>query len=180
MQKKNALFKGGALAVLIGLVGTFEGYRTTAYQDTGGVWTICYGETKGVTRGQVATKSQCDNRLIQSLLEHNAPFEKLPIELPENVHLATLDWTYNVGVTNATQSTLWKYLRAGDWEQACDQLPRWANVKGKSCAVKANNCYGVYTRRLTEQKICLGEITGDQAIRALGGQKYIPDGATLQ
>ena len=180
MQKRNALFKGSLLTIVIGLVGTFEGYRTTAYQDTGNIWTICYGETLNVHRGKVATKAQCDNMLVQSLLRHNKPFESLPYELPDNVHLATLDWAYNVGTGNATRSTLWKYLKAGEWEQACDQLPRWAYVAGKDCSKRSNNCYGVYLRRHTEQQICLGQITGNHAIQALGGSKFIPDGASLQ
>lgn len=180
VQKKNALFKGSLLAIAIGLVGTFEGYRTESYQDTGKIWTICYGETLGVKAGQTASKQQCDNMLIQSLLRHNKPFESLPHQLPDNVHLATLDWVYNVGTGNATRSTLWKYLRAGEWERACDQLPRWSRVAGKDCSIRSNNCYGVYQRRHVEQQICLGQITGDQAIHALGGDKYIPDGATLQ
>ena len=78
MQTRNVLAGSTILGSLIALVAGFEGYRTDAYRDTGGVWTICYGETKGVKRGDTATKQQCDNMLIKSLLAHNKPFESLP------------------------------------------------------------------------------------------------------
>lgn len=176
MQRRNVL-TGGVLATAMGLVVGFEGYRTNAYQDTGKVWTICYGETKGVKQGDKATKQQCDNILLQSLLAHNKPFESLPVELPDNVHLATLDWAYNVGTGNATSSTLWKYLRVGQWEKACNELPKWRFVAKQDCAISSNNCSGVYKRRILEQKICLGEVTGDDAIRQLGGKVMLADGA---
>ncbi|UTC25957.1 putative lysozyme [Phage vB_KsaM-C1] len=168
MQTRNVLAGSTILGSLIALVAGFEGYRTDAYRDTGGVWTICYGETKGVKRGDTATKQQCDNMLIKSLLAHNKPFESLPYELPDNVHLATLDWAYNVGTANATSSTLWQYLRGRQWEKACNELPKWRFVANQDCSIRSNNCWGVYQRRLTEQKICLGEITGEEAARALG------------
>jgi len=177
MQKKNVLAGSTIIGTLFALVAGFEGYKTTAYQDTGKVWTICYGETKGVKRGDTATKQQCDNMLIQSLLAHNKPFESLPYELPDNVHLATLDWTYNVGTGNATSSTLWKYLRVGQWEKACNELPKWRFVAKQDCSIRSNNCWGVYQRRLMEQKICLGQITGDEAVRSLGAKVLPADGA---
>lgn len=176
MQKKN-MVTGGILATLISLVAGFEGYRQSSYQDTGGVWTICYGETAGVKKGQTATKQQCDNQLVQSLLKHNKPFESLPLELPDNVHIAALDWAYNVGTGNATSSTLWKYLKVGQWEKACDELIKWRYVAGKDCSIRSNNCSGVYKRRQIETQICLGEITGNQTIAALGGKLPVADRA---
>jgi lysozyme len=51
-----------ATAVCCSLVGGFEGIRTTAYPDpaTGREpWTVCYGETEGVKRGDTYTLAQC-------------------------------------------------------------------------------------------------------------------------
>lgn len=44
----------------INLIKTFEGCRLTAYQDSAGVWTIGYGHTSGVTKGQTITQAQAD------------------------------------------------------------------------------------------------------------------------
>lgn len=40
------------------LIASFEGCRLAAYQDSGGVWTIGIGHTKGVAAGQVITMAQ--------------------------------------------------------------------------------------------------------------------------
>lgn len=169
MQTRNVLAGSTILGSVVALVMGFEGVSYNAIKPVpSDPWTICHGETKGVKRGDKATPEQCKNMLIKSLLAHNKPFESLPYELPDNVHLATLDWAYNVGTANATSSTLWQYLRGRQWEKACNELPKWRFVAKQDCAIRSNNCWGVYQRRLTEQKICLGEITGEEAARALG------------
>ena len=38
----------------------FEGCRLTAYQDSGGVWTIGYGHTAGVYAGKTCTEAQAE------------------------------------------------------------------------------------------------------------------------
>jgi len=162
MQKRNIL-GGGVLVMAVALTTQFEGFSTKAYPDAGNVWTICYGETKGVKRGDAATREQCDSQLIKSLLTHNEPLTKLPNELPDNVHLATLDWVYNVGATNATKSTLWKYLQQGKYNEACGEFTKWRYVAGKDCS-KDRSCTGVYTRRIVERDLCMGKITINQAL----------------
>ena len=49
----------GFMPVLLALVMFFEGVSLKAYQDGASVWTICYGHTAGVKRGDVATMTQC-------------------------------------------------------------------------------------------------------------------------
>lgn len=176
MQKRNVL-GGGLLVAAVALVSQFEGFSTKAYQDAGNVWTICYGETKGVKRGDTATRAQCDQQLVKSLIAHNEPLTKLPRELPDNVHLATLDWVYNVGETKATKSTLWKYLQQGAYPQACDEFTKWRFVAGRDCA-KDKSCTGVYNRRVIERDLCRGNITVNDALVKLGAQPLNKDGAS--
>lgn len=45
------------------LIKRFEGCRLTAYQDSVGVWTIGYGHTSGVRKGQTITQIQADSFL---------------------------------------------------------------------------------------------------------------------
>ena len=45
------------------LIKKFEGCKLTSYQDSIGVWTIGYGHTAGVTKGQVITQAQADTYL---------------------------------------------------------------------------------------------------------------------
>lgn len=176
MQKRNIL-GGGLLAAAIALVSQFEGFSTVAYPDAGNKWTICYGETKGVKRGDKATPEQCDSQLVKSLIAHNEPFTKLARQLPDNVHLATLDWTYNVGVGAATKSTLWGYLQQGTYPAVCDEFTKWRFVAGRDCA-KDKSCTGVYKRRMIERDLCTGTLTVNQALVKLGAEPLKADGAT--
>lgn len=40
-----------SVAVLVGIANR-EQFRSIAYKDSGGVWTVGYGETKGVKEGE--------------------------------------------------------------------------------------------------------------------------------
>ena len=51
---------GIALSTAIAFVGQWEGLRTEAYRDVVGIWTVCYGETKGVQPGDSYSKAECD------------------------------------------------------------------------------------------------------------------------
>lgn len=179
MQKRN-LFVGTIVAAAIGFTGGYEGLKYTAYQDTTGRWSLCYGDTYNVKKGQTATLAECNTRLFNQLRNHNKPFESLPKQLPDNVHLAMLDYVYNVGATNATSSTLWKYLKAGEWENACNQLPRWRFVGGMDCAKSGSKCTGVYRRRLDEQKVCLGKLLNNDAVKLLQNNFTVSDGAEVR
>jgi len=60
----------GAISMLIaGVMATQqEGTRYVAYQDVGGTWTICEGDTHNVKQGDTATREQCDDRLRKNLI----------------------------------------------------------------------------------------------------------------
>ena len=49
------------------LIRNFEGFRSHAYQDAVGVWTIGYGHTKGVTPTMVISSSQGEQMLKEEL-----------------------------------------------------------------------------------------------------------------
>lgn len=139
----------GALAMAIAFVGMWEGKELRAYQDIVGVWTICYGETRGVRPGDVATGAQCDAQLAKALDEYNAGLNGcLTATVPDKVRVALVSWAYNVGVGAACSSTLVKLANVGDLVGACNQLPRWNRAGGRE--VK-----GLTNRRLAEQKLCL-------------------------
>lgn len=153
-----------SLAVAICVTGAFEGYRTIAYQDIGGVWTACFGETLGIKKGDSFTDEQCRAMLASSLNKHNTPLEEIPQQLPLGVHIAALDFAYNVGVGNLRHSTLFRYLKNGDYDAACAEFPRWRYAAKRDCSIRSNNCYGVYTRRLIEQDLCSGQLSIEQAL----------------
>lgn len=58
------------LAVAVPLIAKWEGLRTEAYRDIVGVWTVCYGETKGVRPGDLYSKAECDAMLAREVLAY--------------------------------------------------------------------------------------------------------------
>ena len=176
-MNKNKL-AGSLLAAAMALAAGFEGVRYVSYQDVGNVWTVCYGETLGVKKGNTATPAQCESQLIAGLLRHNKPLESLPRQLPERVHLAALDFCYNVGVGNCTSSTLWRHLQTGRYDEACQQFTRWRYAAGRDCSAAGSQCRGVWERRKLERDICTGAVSIEQASARLGRKLEDPDNAT--
>ena len=54
----------------IALIKSFERCRLTAYLCPSGVWTIGYGHTAGVTRGQTITQAEADSIVRVDLEEY--------------------------------------------------------------------------------------------------------------
>jgi len=167
-MNKNKLV-GGTLAAALVLVAGFEGTRYVAYQDSGGIWTICTGATKGVQPGDTATPEECRDRLIVELMEHAKPLERIPHQLPDNVIVAWADFCYNVGVGACQNSTGYRMLWNGQTRAACEQLLRWRFVAGRDCFDDANAqvCGGIKKRRTIEYQLCVGEISIDEAVGRL-------------
>lgn len=156
-MKRSRLAAGGAGAITgagmlaIAIVGNWEGLRLYAYQDVVGVWTACYGETKGIKPGMKFTKAQCDVMLIGSLTEHEAGMRrclKAPDSLPDKSYVAFVSATYNIGVAGFCGSSMARRINAGDVRGACDALMMWVRAGGRVVQ-------GLVNRRTAERKLCL-------------------------
>lgn len=132
-----------------GIVAHFEGKSNGSYPDPVGIWTICYGETKGVRQGDYKTDEECLDSLAEELTDHHKKMMlhiKTPISVKEEA--AYLSFTYNVGVGAFSKSTLLKKLNKGDRLGACEQLLRWNKAGGKVLN-------GLTKRRQTERDLCV-------------------------
>lgn len=164
-----SLLGGGITAV----IQNNEGYSGTAYRDSAGVPTICYGETKGVQMGQKRSLSDCQNQLIQSAGEHAKALVGLPESIPDVVLLGSLDMAYNVGVSGFSNSTVKRKLKQGDYRTAGQSVLQWkyitVNGKKYDCSIKGNKvCYGLWKRRLWQSKAIGNEFKSVQeAVAAL-------------
>lgn len=166
MSLKNKLAVAVLGASLLGgsittVVKHNEGYSTSAYKDSAGVWTICYGETKGVYKGLYATQAQCNAQLVQSITEHAKALEGLPESLPDVVVLGSIDMTYNIGVYGFKNSTVKQFLMKKDYAAAERAVLSWRyiTVSGKKydCSQlvqgKPNKvCWGLWERRQWQAK----------------------------
>lgn len=138
-----------ALSAAVTFIGDWEGLRTTAYRDVVGVWTVCYGETKGVQRGDSYSKAECDKMLAREIASYEAALDKcLTAKVPMGMKIALVSWTYNVGAGAACNSTLVRKANAGDLAGACDELPRWNKAGGRVWT-------GLTNRRYAEREMCL-------------------------
>ena len=134
------------------MIKRFEGFRANAYPDpgTGGEpWTIGYGHTGGVKRGDVCDEAQADYWLRQDVQTAvNGVQDCVHATLSQNQFDALVDFTYNVGVGNLCRSTLVKKLNAGDYTGAADEFLRWNKAGGKVLP-------GLTARRSAERELFL-------------------------
>lgn len=138
-----------ALASAVSFIGQWEGLRTQAYRDIVGVWTVCYGETKGVRPGDRYSKAECDAMLAREVVSYEAALDRcMTAKVPAGMKIALVSWTYNVGAAAACRSTLVRKANAGDLRGACNELPRWNRAGGRVIR-------GLTNRRLTERSMCL-------------------------
>ena len=108
-----------------------EGCKLTAYQDQGGVWTNGYGNTHNVKPGSTITQEQAEADLQGNLAWAVACVNKnVTTQLTQNQFDAIVDFTFNVGCTAFTNSTMLRYLNAGDTADAALQFARWNKVGG--------------------------------------------------
>lgn len=131
----------------IDLIKKYEGCVLTAYKCPSGVWTIGYGHTKGVKKGQKTTKKQAEYILTQDL----KTFEKgvlkaVKVTLNQNQFDALVSFSFNVGLGAFKSSTLLKKLNNKDYAGAAAQFARWNKSNGKVLN-------GLVKRRAEERKL---------------------------
>lgn len=129
-----------------------EGLRQYAYYDPPGVLTVCYGSTTDVVKGRKYSIEECKARLESDMLKAVQAVERCHPGLPANVWIAFSDAVYNLGPTVACNSTASRYLAAGNYTAACNELPKWdkARVAGQLIPLP-----GLTKRRALERAICL-------------------------
>lgn len=135
------------------LAAPSEGLRQYAYYDPPGVLTVCYGSTTDVVAGKKYSLAECKARLASDMLAAVEQVGRCHPGLPENVWIAFSDAAYNAGPAIACNSTASRYLAAGNYTAACNELLKWdkARVGGRLVALP-----GLTARRKQERDLCLG------------------------
>lgn len=147
---------GAAIASVVGLTATSEGIRQFAYYDPPGILTVCYGHTgSDVVKGKKYSLDECKALLSKDMLTAMEAVDRCHPGLPVPVLAAFGDAVYNMGPTiacNKAQSYAARYLYAGNYAAACNELPKWnkARVAGVLTPLP-----GLTKRRVAEQKLCL-------------------------
>ena len=160
---RSRLIAGGVATALgastIGFVAKWEGLETKSYRDIVGVWTVCYGETKGVGPGQKHTKAECDQKLVDRLVTDFEPGVVRCVGpdsaalAPDGLYLGMMSVSYNIGTGAFCRSTAAKRAAARDWRGACTALTWFNKAGGKTVR-------GLVNRRNEEFDICVSDLAG--------------------
>lgn len=130
------------------LLKEFEGLVLKAYPDPGSKdglpWTIGYGHTKGVKKGDVITKEQAEEFLKADIeVAINVVKQYVKVPLNENQLGAQASFVLNVGEGQFRKSSVLKYINAG----------RLAEVPGRMALYRMNDgkvMNGLVRRRAAE------------------------------
>lgn len=184
MSLKNKIISAVAGATLLGggitsVVKHNEGENKLpdgthiAYQDSAGVWTYCYGETKGAYKGLRVSQGVCDKQLVLSVQSHAEALAGLPESISDVVILGSLDMAYNVGVYGFKNSAVKKHLASKDYKRAGQAVLAWRyitlpNGTKYDCSTRINGkpnkvCWGLWERRQWQSKAIGNEYSSVEA-----------------
>ena len=131
------------------LIKEFEGLRLKAYLCSANVWTIGYGHTKGVKKGDTCTEDEADAFLVADVKWVLTAVERtVKVPLTGGQRAAVNSFIFNCGASAFRTSTLLRKLNQGDYKGAADEFPRWNKAGGK--VIK-----GLVRRRAAERKVFL-------------------------
>lgn len=160
----------------IALIKSFEGCRLTAYLCPAGVWTIGYGHTAGVSKGQVITQEQAESFLKADLEKYEKYVNATGLTLNQNQFDALVSFTYNCGAGN-----LKKLIANRTLPEIADAMLLYNKGGGKVLAV-------LVRRREAERKLFLEEVKTEEKYKMIkpvdykqndskwGGLSYAVDG----
>lgn len=125
------------------LIKSFEGCRLEAYKDPVGIWTIGYGHTKGVRKGQKITSAQATEFLRQdcATAEKNvSKFDNI-YHWNQNQFDALVSFAYNIGSINGLTANGTRSI-----QQISNKITAYNKAGGKVLA-------GLRRRRAAEKKL---------------------------
>lgn len=165
MSNKRKIYIGIAILLILlfgkkvsalNIIKKFEGLELTSYPDTGGIWTIGYGNTINKDTGQairpgdkidLATAERWLKMDVAEREKYIKPLIKVPIT--ENQKSAIISLAYNIGTGAFAKSTLLRLLNQGsDKKLVANEFLKWNKVKG--IEVK-----GLTNRRKLERELFL-------------------------
>lgn len=156
---------GAALLIAVPFIVDLEGESLKSYQDVVGVWTVCSGETEGVTPGEIRTSEACRELTASRVGQF---MSKVDAAIKPEIHPKTLaaatSFAYNVGIGGFLSSQALKNFNSGDLGAACKAMMKWNGLTVKGVKYdcnqpvniqRINGCRGLVNRRKAEVKLCL-------------------------
>ena len=117
---------------LLNKIREFEGCRLEAYKDAAGVWTIGYGHTRDVRKGDKITQYWAGEMLQRDIDGYEYHVMKLGVCKTQGQLDALVSFAFNLGLYRLRYSTLLGLIKAGasEAEIRCEFM-RWVYAGGK-------------------------------------------------
>jgi lysozyme len=120
------------------LIKAFEGFRSRAYRDPVGVWTIGYGHTSMaglpevragmmVSEAEAAEILRCDVEMFARGVR-----QRLTRKVSDTQFSALVSFAYNVGLGALAKSSVLRAVNAGDFEAVPRRLALWTKAGGRT------------------------------------------------
>jgi lysozyme len=119
------------------LIKQFEGFRTHAYRDAVGVWTIGYGHTSmagspEVKPGMIITQTEGDAILARDVDMFARGVQKmLTVAISDEQFSALVCFAYNVGLGNFRKSSVLTAVNRKDFQAVVRRLQLWNKAGGR-------------------------------------------------
>jgi len=140
-------------AATLALVKEFEGLRLDAYICPAGKWTIGYGHTGGVSKGDKITTEDAERLLAADLATAAAHVDRLSkVALDENQRGALASFVYNLGPGAFASSSLRERLNGGEYTAVPQELRRWTKAR-HPLTRKLTELPGLARRRRAEAEL---------------------------
>ena len=115
----------------ISLIKQFESLRCEAYRCPAGIWTIGYGHTAGVRRGDRIDGQKAGQLLQDDLRKFEDVVNRECPGLNQNQFDALVSFSFNVGTGNFRKSTLLKCVKANPQNMNIRyEFSRWNKAGG--------------------------------------------------
>ena len=162
MIKRNAIAALSlSAAALVGLLA-HEGYSDRAIIPVAGDRpTVGFGSTfredgAPVRMGDTITPPKAVARSYAHIARDEAGIKAcVTAPLTQGEYDTMVDFAYQYGVPTLCKSSMVREANAGNYRAACDAYLLYKRVAGRDCSIRANGCYGVWTRSQDRQRRCL-------------------------
>lgn len=115
----------------ISLVKQFESLRCGAYRCPAGIWTIGYGHTAGVRRGDRIDTRKAEQLLAEDLRQFEEVVSRECPNVNQNQFDALVSFVFNIGTGNFLKSTLLKCVKANPQNiNIRYEFSRWNKANG--------------------------------------------------
>lgn len=159
------------------LIKGFEGLRLKAYLCPAGVWTIGYGHTKGVKKGQIISEETAEQFLTEDLAVYEEGVEKLlqrPATDGQFGAFVSLAFNLRNGIQQVKNSTALRRFNAGDIVGTAEALT-WFNKARDPKTKEMIILPGLTRRRMAEKALFLSDIEEDVEAKSIPQEPQASD-----